>query len=128
MSQPSVFESVLQFYEYLPEGERIIVDVLRQIIKEHLPADCKEKFSYNVPFFYGKRGIAIIWPSSIPRGGIKSGVLLGFWQGNKLKDSQNYLQKGNNKKVFYRIYYSVDEIEEEKIVHLLQEAIELDQR
>ena len=78
------FKSLIDFLEFLPEEERIIVDVLREIIKENLPANCKEKLSYNVPFFYGKKGICIIWPSTIPRGGIKNGVLLGFWYGCKL--------------------------------------------
>jgi hypothetical protein len=44
-------KSLLHLYEVLPENERIIVDVLRQIITENLPATCKEKISYNVPFF-----------------------------------------------------------------------------
>ena len=62
-------------FAILPENKRIIVDVLRQIILESLPAHFKEKISYNVPFFYGNKGICIIWPSTIPRGGIKKGVL-----------------------------------------------------
>ena len=72
-------KSLVQLYELLPENERIITDVLRQIIKENLPISCKEKISYNVPFFYGKKGICIIWPATVPRGGIRKGVLLGFW-------------------------------------------------
>jgi len=58
--------------------ERIMVDVLRQVITAKLPAYCREKISYNVPFFFGHKGICIIWPAAIPRGGIKKGVLLGF--------------------------------------------------
>ena len=119
-------KSLLDLYEILPENERIITDVLRQIIKENLPATCKEKISYNVPFFYGKKGICIIWPSTIPRGGIKKGVLLGFWYGNKLKDIDNYLTHGTNKQIFYRIYNSFEEINENAIVKLLKEAIMLD--
>ena len=110
----------------LPEDERIIVDVLRQIITENLPAGTKEKFTFNVPYFYGKRGICLIWPATIPRGGIKKGVLLGFWQGNKLKDPDNYLVHGTNKKVFYKIYKDVEEIDEKAIVKLLKEAVIVD--
>ena len=58
-------KSLLQLYELLPEQERIIVDVLRQIITGNLASYCKEKISYNVPFFYGKKGICIVWPSSV---------------------------------------------------------------
>lgn len=121
-------KSLYQLYEILPEDERIIVDVLRQIVKENLPSNCKEKISYNVPFFYGRRGICIIWPSTIPRGGVKSGVLLGFWYGNRLQDIDNYLTHGTNKQIFYKIYNSADEIDEEAIVKLLKEAVMLDNR
>ena len=119
--------SIVQFFDRLPPDERILVDVLRQIVLENLPAYCKEKFAYNVPFFYGKKGICIIWPASAPRGGIKQGVLLGFWQGYRLNDEGNYLTHGTNKKVFYRIYKSVEEIDEEAIVKLLKEAVRIDE-
>jgi hypothetical protein len=118
--------TLLQFFESLPIEERIIVDVLRQIILENLPSNCKEKISYNVPFFYGNKGICIIWPSAIPRGGIKEGVLLGFWYGNKLKDKDRYLTHGTNKQIFYKIFKSADEIDERPIIKLLKEAIRVD--
>ena len=82
-------QNLLQLQTHISEAEWLMVDVLRQIIKDHLPTYCKEKIAYNVPYFYGKKGIAIVWPASIPRGGIKSGVLLGFWQGYLLADVDN---------------------------------------
>src|SRR4030095_2786478 len=118
--------SLLQLFDLLPENERLIVDVLRQIVIENLPANCKEKLAFNVPYFYGNRGICIIWPASIPRGGIKEGVLLGFWQGNLLNDEDGYLTHGTNKKVFYKIYNDVTEIDEPAIVKLLREAVRVD--
>jgi len=118
--------SILHFYELLPEDERLITDVLRQIIIDNLPSYCKEKISYNVPFFYGNKGIAIVWPAAIPRGGVKKGVLLGFWYGNKLKDEDNYLTHGTNKQIFYKIFTRLEEIDEKVIVKLLQEAVILD--
>ena len=118
--------SLLQLFEVLPEEERIIVDVLRQIILENLPGRCNEKISYSVPYFYGKKGICIIWPASIPRGGIKEGVLLGFWYGNKLNDVDNYLIHGTNKQIFYKIFRKAEEIDEAAIVKLLREAIRVD--
>ena len=120
-------KNVMELFSLLPENERIIVDVLRQIICEALPAYCKEKISYNVPFFYGHKGICIIWPSTIPRGGIKAGVLLGFWYGNKLKDADNFLIHGTNKQIFYRIFLTPEEIDEQPIKKLLLEAIRLDE-
>ncbi len=119
-------QSLTELYEQLPDHELLLVEILRQIIKEQLPAYCKEKISYNVPYFYGNKGICIIWPASMPRGGVSSGVLLGLWQGNKLKDEDQYLQHGSNKKIFYKIYQSTDEIDEIAITKLLKEAIELD--
>ena len=123
---PIKIRTLLQLFERLTEEERIIVDVLRQIIRETLPAYCKEKFSYNVPFFYGNKGICIIWPASIPRGGIKKGVLLGFWYGNKLIDADHYLTHGTNKQVFYRIFTAPDDIDDTPIKNLLKEAAKLD--
>jgi len=120
-------KSILQLYEMLPEMELMIVDVLRSLVKDTLPDYCKEKISYNVPFFYGKKGICIIWPSTIPRGGIKDGVLLGFWYGNRLADSDNYLIHGTNKQIFYRIYTDVVQIDTNAINKLLHEAANLDQ-
>ena len=119
-------KSLVQLYDSIPENEMIIVDVLRQIIKANLPEYCKEKISYNVPYFFGNKGICIIWPSAIPRGGIKSGVLLGFWQGNLLEDKHQYLTHGTNKKIYYKIYNTIKEINQEEILLLLKEAVILD--
>lgn len=128
MPQPSSIKirSLVQLFDLLPENERIITDVLRQIILENLPAHGKEKISFNVPYFYGKKGICIVWPSTIPRGGIKKGVLLGFWYGNKLNDTDQYLTHGTNKQIFYKIFHSPDEINEQAIVQLLKEAVRID--
>ena len=126
LSSPIKIRSLLELFELLPENERMIVDVLRQIILENLPAHCKEKISYNVPFFYGKKGICIVWPATIPGGGIKKGVLLGFWYGNKLNDADHYLTHGTNKQIFYKIFYSPEEINEKAIKKLLKEAVRVD--
>ena len=47
----------MEFWDHLPENERIIVDVLRQIILENLPKTCKEKLTFNVPFYFCKKRI-----------------------------------------------------------------------
>jgi hypothetical protein len=119
-------ETYLDLFAILPEDERIMVDVLREIVRETLPSSCREKISYNVPFFFGNKGICIIWPSSIPRGGIKKGVLLGFWYGCKLNDTDNFLTHGTNKQVFYKIYQTPEEIDDKPIRKLLKEAVSVD--
>jgi hypothetical protein len=118
--------NLVELYSVLPQNEKLIVDVLRQIIVETLPDYCKEKISYNVPFFYGHKGICIIWPSTVPRGGIKQGVLLGFWYGHRLTDGDGYLSRGTNKQVFYKIYHTPEEIDENPIKELLKQAVKLD--
>lgn len=118
--------SLVELFALLPENERIITDVLRQIILETLPPECKEKLSFNVPYFYGNKGICIIWPATIPRGGIKTGVLLGYWYGNKLRDEDNYLTQGTNKQVFYKIFQTPEDIDEAPVTRLLNEAVRVD--
>ena len=118
--------NLVDLYSILPEDEKLIVDVLRQIVLETLPAYCKEKISYNVPYFYGNKGICIIWPSTVPRGGVKKGVLFGLWYGNKLNDTENFLSRGTNKQVYYKIYQRAEEIDERPIKKLLKQAIALD--
>ena len=125
-TSPIKIKSLVQLYELLPDHERIIVDVLRQIVKDNLPAYCKEKLSYNVPMFRGNKALCIIWPASIPRGGIKKGVLFGFWYGNKIKDKDHYLTHGTNKQIFYKIYNHVDEINIKAIIKLIKEAVSID--
>jgi hypothetical protein len=115
-----------EFWGFLPEDEREIVDVLRQIVLDNLPPYCVERFSYNVPSYYGKRRICMIWPAAVPRGGIKTGVLLGFSQGCRLADVDRYLTHGTNKVIFYKIYRAINQIDERAIVKLLHEAVILD--
>ena len=126
MQHPLKVRSLVQLFDLLPENEHIITDVLRHIILDNLPAYCKEKISFNVPYFYGHKGICIVWPATIPRGGIKKGVLLGYWYGNKLIDANHYLTHGTNKQIFYKIFQTPEEIDEQPIVQLLKEAIEID--
>jgi len=120
------FQSLLQLYDHLPDNERIITDVLRQIIIQHLPKDHKEKLAFNVPCFYCKKRICIIWPASVKGGGVKEGVLLGFSQGYKLKDRHKYLEHGTNKRIYYKIIRSADDIDEMAIIDLLKEALQID--
>ena len=120
--------NLVEFWERLPENERLMVDILRQIVFENLPDNCKEKLAWNVPCYYCKRMICIIWPASVPRGGFKKGVLLGFAQGTKLKNENGYIKSGNNKKIYYRVIPTVEDIDEKEIKTLLKEAVEVDRR
>lgn len=125
-AQPPRFTSMLEFWEWLSPAERIIVDVLRQIITEALPAGYYEKLTNNVPYFFGRKRICMIWPASIPGGGVRSGVLLGFSYGNRLPDRHRYLDHGSNKRIFYKIYQRAEDIDAAAIESLLQEAVDVD--
>lgn len=128
MDRPSEkIKSLTQLYAILPDEERIMVDVLRQIVLHCLPG-ISEKISFSVPYFYNKKGICIIWPATVPRGGIKSGVLFGIWYGNKIKDEDNYLTHGTNKQIFYKIYQSADDIREKPLIKLLKDAKRIDDK
>lgn len=122
------FQSLVEFFEFLPQDEAILTDVLRQITIETLNGYGKEKLSYNVPFFYGNRSICLIFPASVPQSGVKKGVLFGFWYGNRLKDKDNYLDRGTNKQIFYKIYQSVDDINISSLKSLIREAVALDKK
>jgi len=65
-----------------PKKERLMVDVLRQIVKQVLPVVVKKRFPTTSLSFYGKKGICIIWPATVPRGGIKRrcALRLVVWQ------------------------------------------------
>jgi uncharacterized protein YdeI (YjbR/CyaY-like superfamily) len=120
------FHSLTELWSHLTDHERIITDILRQIITENLPKNYKEKLAWNVPCYYVNKRICIIWPASIPGGGVKEGVLLGFSQGYKLKDKHKYLEKGTNKRIYYKIILSVDDIDEKAIKDLIKEALKID--
>jgi hypothetical protein len=122
------FTSLVEFWDYIPEEERIIVDVLRQIILENLPSYCVEKLTYNVPFYYGNRRICLIWPAAVPWGGINKGVLLGFCQGHLLEDKDGYLSHGTNKQVFYKIFHAPADIDPDQVISIIKEAVEVDQK
>jgi hypothetical protein len=117
------FQNIVEFREYLSQEEKEITDYLRDIVLRTLPATCKEKLSYNVPFYSGRRRICFIWPGSVPWGGFRKGVMLGFCQGNKLKDPNFYLTHGSNKQVYYIIYNTLEEIDEDIVVSLLEDAL-----
>lgn len=120
------FDSVEDFLEYLPRYERKMVDVLRSILLDCIPG-CKEKLSYNVPYYYRHSRICYIWPSSIPWGHVKlNGVQLGFCHGYLMRDDLNYLEKGNRKQVYIKTFQDVRDIDPDLVRTYIYEAVELD--
>lgn len=122
------FGSVNEFLDYLPSDELEIVEILRAIILETIP-NCREKLSYNVPFYSRYRTLGFIWPGSVLWGKKKiyQGVRLGFTKGFLMEDPDNYLDKGERKQIYTKDFLKVEEIDPEIIRSFLFQAIVLDE-
>lgn len=120
------FNNVHQFLAYLPDGELKMVEQLRELVFECIPA-VKEKLAYNVPFYYRYLRICFIWPGSVQWGSKpKEGVEFGFCKGNLLSDP-SYLNIGNRKEVYIKTFYSLKEIDWDILRQLLFEAVVIDE-
>jgi hypothetical protein len=122
------FKTVQEFLDYLPENELKVVNRLRKIVFDCLP-DVTEKLSYNVPFYKVHKTICFIWPASVKWGKQQTyeGVRFGFANGNLMSDSENYLEKGSRKQVYWRTFSSVKEINEDILKTYIFEAAIIDQ-
>ena len=70
-----------EFLDSLPKKEREITVRLRKIVLKTAP-ELKEKFSYGVPYYFGKTRVCFIWPASAPFGKKNSSVEFGFCRGD----------------------------------------------
>jgi len=120
------FKSIEEFLEFLPDGERKIVEALRRLVLESIP-DCEEKLSYNVPYYRRHYNLCYIWPPSITWDGFAhEGVHLGFTYGNLLQDELGYLERGKRKQVFWKSFFDVREIDAQLLQSYLHEAALID--
>lgn len=122
------FDSLDEFFDFLPEQERMIVRYLRRIVLECIP-DCTEKLSYNVPYFKRHTNICFIWPAAVFWGKKQSyeGVRLGFTNGHLMYDDINYLEKGNRKYVYWRDFKTLEEIDLDILKAYLYDAVRVDE-
>ncbi|MBO3699868.1 DUF1801 domain-containing protein [Roseivirga sp. E12] len=123
--QPVDFQDLDDLYAFLPEDELNVVKLLRGLVYECIP-EVKEKLSYNVPFFRGRKTICFIWPGSVPWGGTFEGVQFGFVRGHLMLNEDGFLDAGKRKYVRTKTFYSVQEIDFEKLRSLLYEAAIID--
>ena len=123
------FNSIIEFFDFLPEDERQICLVLQDLIKCTLP-EVKEKLSYYVPFYKINKNICFIWPASVLWGKTKSyeGVRLGFSYGYLIDPTSSYLDLGNRKYGAWVDFKSVHEIDVTKMVSLLLESAKIDEK
>jgi hypothetical protein len=118
----------------LPREEQIMVNRLRQLVVECLPlATEKGYYGEGVPFYTRHRMICFIWPASVVWGpkkkteaSEKTGVTLGFCQGNRMANEDGSLQAEGRKQVYVIYFNSLKEIEEDKVRALLFEASIID--
>jgi len=113
------FKTVDEFLGYLPQSELEIVLFLRKIIFECMP-DCKEKLTYNVPFYYRHSRICYIWPATIPWEKMSKSVAIGFCKGDSFLD-----ETFENIKFTFN---SVDEVNVALLKEKINEAILIDEK
>ena len=123
------FKSVDEFLDFLPEEEIKIVNILRLLILDCLP-NCKEKLSFNVPFYSLHKSVCFIWPSSVTWGkkATYKGVRIGFAKGYLMNDEFNYLEKGSRKQIFWRDIETFKNSDFEIIRSYLFEAAIIDEQ
>ena len=121
------FRDMDELLEFLPEDERILVEILRELVHECIPR-VKEKLSYNAPFYALNKNICYIWPGAVPWGKVTfKGVQFGFTKGHLLQDEHNMLEAGKRKFVRTIKFYKPEDIDLDLMRMFLFEAAELDQ-
>ena len=123
------FRTVEEFLDFLPEKELKITRALRKIIFGCI-TDVTEKLSYNVPFYSRRKSICFLWPASVLWGKKKTyeGVRFGFANGYLLSDENNFLERGNRKRVYWKDFRSVKEIDVALLKSFIFEAAVLDEQ
>lgn len=123
------FKTIDEFLEYLPEDELVIVKALREMILDSIP-EAKEKLTYNVPYYSGKKKICFVWPGSVFWGSKRAyeGVRLGFVHGHLMHDDIGYLEKEGRKQVYYKTFSHIDEIEEDILQAYIMDAVMIDEQ
>ena len=109
----------------LSDHERLIVNRLHEIITQSAP-ELECRFSYKVPYYFGRRRVCFVWPSSSGASGFNNGVILGFCEGNSLEDEGGVLQMGMRKQVGIIPYEHVSEVDASIVIPLLRQALLVD--
>lgn len=117
-NQNQAVAEVESWFTSLNAEQRPIADRLRQLI---LAADVRfvEEIKWSRPCYKLNRHVCYLHKS-------KSHVTIGFQQGAKLVDAAQILS-GDGKEMRHCKYASADEIDQQALHSILQEAIALDQ-
>ena len=113
------------FYYNLPEQEKVIVDLLRELVLEAAP-NFREKISYNVPYYFLNSRVCYIWPASV-KPGPRAGVVFGLCRGQMLSNEQGLLELENRKEIGTITFRLPEEIDQDAVREILYEAILVDE-
>lgn len=121
------FSSVAALLDFLPADERALTEQLRELIISEAP-DLKERLSFNVPFYKGRRDVCFIWPASVLWGKTKTyeGVRFGLSYGSLVPGCEPYLQRGERKQVCWRDLHRVTSTDERMIRTVLRAGLAVD--
>lgn len=100
------------------EPYKSILLQLQSIIEAVLP-ESELLFKWKIPFYYNN-DLPICYLNQS-----KDYVDLAFWHGDQLKDYREYFVTANRKSVTSIRYKSVDDINDEVIVYILQEQVRI---
>ena len=121
------FATAQELLDFLPPDERVLMERLREFIISEAP-QLKERLSFNILAYKGRRDVCFIWPASVLWGGKKTydGVRFGFSYGNLLSDPNNYLDRGGRKQVYWKDLARITAMDERMLRLLLAQAIKVD--
>ena len=121
------FSSVAALLDFLPADERALTEQLRELIISEAP-DLKERLSFNVPFYKGRRDVCFIWPASVLWGRKKTyeGVRFGLSYGSLVPGCEPYLQRGDRKQVCWRDLHRLTSTDERMIRTVLRAGLAVD--
>lgn len=113
--------------DFLPADERALTEQLRELIISEAP-DLKERLSFNVPFYKGRRDVCFIWPASVLWGRTKTyeGVRFGLSYGSLVPGCEPYLQHGDRKQVCWRDLQRLTSTDERMIRTVLRAGLAVD--
>jgi len=121
------FRTVEELLDFLPDDQLAITDILRDLVLTTIP-DVTEHLAYNVPYYKRFSNICFIWPGAVPWGKqTQPGVRFGFTKGYLLDDQMGYLDRGTRKQVFWRDFFTMDDINHDLLSLYLTMAVEIDQ-
>ena len=122
------FASAQELFDFLPGDERTLMEQLREFIISEAPG-LKERLSFNILAYKGRRDVCFIWPASVLWGGKKTydGVRFGFSHADLLDDPSGYLERGSRKQVYWRDLQEFTKTDERMLRQLLAQAVAIDQ-